>query len=78
MQESTLTQKGQTTVPQAIRDVLHAQPGTKLRWHAMPDGTVVVRAKNRSILDLAGMLKAPAGRKVKVADMNAWAHPPRE
>ncbi len=78
MHESTVTQKGQTTVPQAVRDVLNAQPGTKLRWHAMPDGSVVVRAKNRSILDLGGMLRAPAGRKAKIADMNAWANPPGE
>ncbi|MGH8760838.1 MAG: AbrB/MazE/SpoVT family DNA-binding domain-containing protein, partial [Burkholderiales bacterium] len=63
MSESTLTVKGQTTVPQPIRDALHAQPGTKLQWHLMPDGTIVVRAKTKSILDLAGMLKAPKGKK---------------
>ena len=71
MSESTLTVKGQTTVPQPIRDALHAQPGTKLQWHLMPDGTIVVRAKTKSILDLAGMLKAPKGKKVRIEDMNA-------
>ena len=72
MSESTLTVKGQTTVPQPIRDALHARPGTKLQWHLMPDGTIVVRAKTKSILDLAGMLKAPKGKKVRIEDMNAW------
>jgi antitoxin PrlF len=41
----------------------------------MPDGTIIVRAKNKSILDLAGMLKAPKSLKVKkvsVDSMNAW------
>lgn len=72
MSESTLTRKGQTTVPQPIRDALHAQPGTKLQWNLMPDGTIIVRAKTKSLLDLAGMLQAPKGKKVTIEDMNAW------
>ena len=72
MPESTVTAKGQTTVPQPIRDALNAEPGTRLQWHLMPDGTIVVRAKTRSILDLAGMLKASKGKKVRIEDMNAW------
>lgn len=38
----------------------------------MPDGTIIVRAKTKSILDFAGMLKAPTGKKVRIEDMNAW------
>ena len=72
MSESTLTRKGQTTVPQPIRDALHAQPGTKLQWNLMPDGTIIVRAKTKSLLDLAGMLQAPKGKRVNIEDMNAW------
>lgn len=72
MSESTLTSKGQTTVPQPIRDALRAQPGTRLLWNLMPDGTIIVRAKSKSILDLAGTLKAPKGKKVRIEDMNAW------
>ncbi|WP_332776446.1 AbrB/MazE/SpoVT family DNA-binding domain-containing protein [Polaromonas sp.] len=72
MSESTLTAKGQTTMPQPIRDALHAQPGSKLVWNLMPNGTVIVRAKSQSILDMAGKLKAPRGKSVHVADMNAW------
>ena len=72
MAESTITTKGQTTVPQPIRDALHVQPGAKLTWNLMPDGTIIVRAKTQSILDLAGKLKAPKGSKVRIEDMNAW------
>ncbi len=72
MPESTITVKGQTTVPQPIRDALHTHPGTKLIWNLMPDGTIIVRAKSKSILDLAGTLKAPKGKKVRIEDMNAW------
>jgi antitoxin PrlF len=72
MSESTITVKGQTTVPQPIRQALHTAPGTKLHWNLMPDGTIIVRAKTKSILDLAGILKAPKGKKVSIEDMNAW------
>lgn len=70
--ESTITAKGQTTVPAQVRELIHAAPGTRLVWTVMPDGTIVVRAKTRSILELAGTLKAPKGRRVSVAQMNAW------
>ena len=70
--ESTITAKGQTTVPARVRELIHAAPGTRLVWTVMPDGTIVVRAKTRSILELAGTLKAPKGRRVSVAQMNAW------
>jgi AbrB family looped-hinge helix DNA binding protein len=69
---STIDSKGQTTVPQPIRDALHTKAGTKLQWNLMPDGMITVRVKSKSILDLAGILKAPKGKKVQIEDMNAW------
>lgn len=72
MSESTITAKGQTTVPREVREKLGAGPGTKLMWHVMPDGSLIVRAKTLSILDLAGSLKAPKGKRVSIEDMNAW------
>jgi len=70
--ESTVTTKGQTTVPAEVRERIGAGPGTRLVWHVMPDGSVIVRAKTRSILELAGMLEAPKGKHVAVEEMNAW------
>jgi AbrB family looped-hinge helix DNA binding protein len=72
MAESTITSKGQTTVPADIRAFVHAKPGTRLVWSVMPDGTIIVRAKTRSILDMAGMLKARKGKRVSVEEMNPW------
>jgi antitoxin PrlF len=72
MSESTITTKGQTTVPAQVRERVGAAPGTRLVWHVMPDGSILVRAKTRSILDLAGALKAAKGKHVAVEDMNAW------
>ena len=72
MAESTITAKGQTTVPADIRALVRAKPGTRLVWSVMPDGTIIVRAKTKSIRDLAGMLKVPKGKHVAVEDMSPW------
>jgi antitoxin PrlF len=70
MAESTVTSKGQTTVPAQVRAALHVEPGTRLEWHITPAGDIIVRAKIASILELAGSLKAD--KHVDVEDMDAW------
>ena len=72
MSESTITSKGQTTVPRQVRDRIGAGPGTRLVWHVLPNGGLIVRAKTRSVMELAGSLKAPKGKRVSVDAMNAW------
>jgi antitoxin PrlF len=56
VEDSTLTSKGQVTIPKSIRDRLGIKPGDRVTFTAMPDGAVILRAKNRSIADLAGIL----------------------
>ncbi len=70
--ESTLTAKGQTTVPRQIREQIGAGPGTRLVWHVMPGGALMVRAKTHSVLGLAGSLKSPRKKAVAIDDMNPW------
>lgn len=70
MAGSTISSKGQTTVPAEVRAALHAEPGTRLAWHVTPDGDVIVRAKTSSILDLAGSVKT--NKHVDVEAMNPW------
>ena len=72
MAESTITAKGQTTVPRQVREQIGAGPGTKLVWHVMPTGSVIVRAKTHSLLTLAGSLKSPDGKTVPLEDLNGW------
>lgn len=74
MSESTLTAKGQATIPADVRALVHVKPGTKLVWSVTTDGTIIVRAKAKSILNMAGMLKAPKGKHVSVEDMNPWRY----
>lgn len=72
MDESTVTSKGQTTVPASVRERICAKPGTRLVWHVMPDGSVIVRAKTTSIAHLAGSLKTSKRKRVPIDAMNAW------
>ena len=72
MAESTVTSKGQTTVPADVRASMGAVPGTKLVWNLMSDGRVLVRAKNKSILDMVGILKPAEGKHVSIEEMNPW------
>lgn len=69
MTESTITAKGQTTVPADIRQAIGGAPGTRLVWHALNDGRLFVRVKNRSVLDMKGMLTPPKGKHVQIEDM---------
>ncbi|MDM0110361.1 type II toxin-antitoxin system PrlF family antitoxin [Variovorax sp. J22R24] len=71
MADSTVTAKGQTTVPQQVRDALNVQPGAKLTWHVLIDGTIVVRAKTKSILDLAGAVKPKSAKHISIKQMSA-------
>ena len=54
---STLTDKGQTTVPQEIRDALKVKPRQRLTWSLQDDGSAVVRPQG-SALELFGSLKS--------------------
>jgi len=69
MSEATLTSKGQITIPSDIRKSMAINPKDRLTFTPMPDGTVVMRAKTKSIKDLQGMLKLPNGDAVAIADM---------
>jgi len=69
MSESTLTSKGQMTVPKDVRDQLGLQPKDVMTFTVLPDGTVIMRAKKRKLLDLAGVLQVPKGKRVSLAQM---------
>lgn len=69
MPDATLTAKGQTTIPKEIRDQLGLEAGDQLTFTTLSDGTVVMRAKTRRLLDLAGSLTRRDQPRVDVADM---------
>lgn len=70
MQESTITAKGQTTVPRDIRAALGLKPGDKLRYLVLDDGQVRI-LKQRPAAELAGLLHRPGQAALSVEEMNA-------
>lgn len=57
--QSTLTSKGQLTLPKAIRDQLRLHPGDKLEFFVREDGRLEVIAKGTDIKRLKGMIPPP-------------------
>lgn len=70
MFEATLSSKGQITIPSDIRKFLAVGAKDRLTFTPMPDGTVLMRAKTKSVKDLKGMLKPPKGVSVSISDMS--------
>jgi AbrB family looped-hinge helix DNA binding protein len=68
--DSTLTSKGQTTIPKEIRDGLGMKPGDRMSFTLMPDSTVVMRVKSRSVADLAGMLHRKGRKAVPIEKLS--------
>jgi antitoxin PrlF len=68
--EATLTSKGQTTIPKAIRDSLSIKPGDRMTFTLLPDGTVLIRIKNKSALALAGRLRRQGRKRLPVEDLS--------
>ncbi len=65
----TMTSKGQTTVPQEIRELLKLKPGDRIRY-VVRNGEVVIKAKNKRLIDLAGALHRPDVQSMSLADMD--------
>jgi len=73
MPESTLTSKGQITIPAEIRAALGLNAGERVVFTQLDDGTTVMRAKTRSISELRGLLKTTDSRRrklVAIDDLN--------
>jgi len=68
--DSTLTSKGQTTIPKEIRDGLGLLAGDRIRFTLLPNGTVIMRAKTKRLRDLAGMLYRKGRKPVPIEEMS--------
>ena len=68
MQESTVTAKGQTTLPKEVRSALDLRAGDRLRYLVV-DGEVRI-LKARSVRDLEGALRRPGQTAVSLDEMD--------
>ncbi len=67
---TTMTSKGQITIPSEVRDALKLEPGTRF-YVAARNGQVVAIPKNKNLMDLAGIVKLPPGVSLSLEDMEA-------
>lgn len=70
MSESTVTIKGQTTLPKIVRQALDLQPGDQLRYVILDDGQVRLM-RTRPVAELAGMLRRAGRKPVSLDEMEA-------
>jgi len=68
--EATLTSKGQTTIPKEIRDSLSIQEGDRMTFTLLPNGTVLMRVKNKSALEVGGRLLKNGHEALPIEDLS--------
>ncbi len=68
--DATLTSKGQTTIPKEIRTSLGMQPGDRITFTLMPDATVIMRVKTKTITQLAGVLHKKGRKSVAIEKLS--------
>ncbi|APZ50695.1 AbrB/MazE/SpoVT family DNA-binding domain-containing protein [Salipiger abyssi] len=69
MPESTITAKGQTTLPRDVRRALHLEPGDRLRYMVLDNGEVRI-SRSRPVSSLSGLLKDRVTRPVSLEEMD--------
>ena len=62
---STITKKGQVTIPKPFRESLHIKEGDSFVFELKDDLLILKKQERKSILSLGGIAK---GRKVGVGD----------
>lgn len=69
MSASTLTSKGQLTLPKEVRDALGVGPGDRVEFIRMEDGNFAVMPATHSVKSLKGLIPRPK-KPVSLDDMD--------
>jgi antitoxin PrlF len=69
MTKSTVTSKGQVTVPKEIREKAMIHEGTQLDFQIQDDGIILLIPIQRSISQLKGIVKSSRKKPVSLAEM---------
>jgi AbrB family looped-hinge helix DNA binding protein len=70
METTTLTSKGQITVPKSIRERLNIRPGDRIHFFVEDEGTVIFMPAKSDVRELKGILPKPKN-PVTIEAMNA-------
>jgi len=68
--EATLTSKGQMTIPKEIRESLRMKTGDRMTFTLLPDGTVLMRVKNKTAMSVAGRLYKKGRKALPVKELS--------
>ena len=68
--DATLTSKGQTTIPKEFRVSLGMKAGDRMTFTLMPDATVIMRVKRKSISEVAGSLHKKGRKPIPVEQLS--------
>ncbi|MFI5344303.1 MAG: AbrB/MazE/SpoVT family DNA-binding domain-containing protein [Chlamydiales bacterium] len=69
MVKSTVTSKGQVTIPKEIRTMAMIHEGTQIDFQLQEDGKIVIIPIQRHISQLKGILKTKRKKPVSLAEM---------
>lgn len=70
MPTSTITSKGQVTIPRTVRERLNWKTGDRLDFTVDASGRVIVELATGDIRELRGLLHRPGRTPVSVEEMN--------
>jgi AbrB family looped-hinge helix DNA binding protein len=71
MPSTTVTSKGQVTIPKRIREFLRVKSGDRIDFDIDARGAVVVRPAGTDLKALKGLLRRSGRRPVTIARMDA-------
>lgn len=70
MPRSTVTSKGQITIPKEVRDQMGLKPGDRVDFVKDRTGRISLKAINTDFLSMRGILKSKRKAPLSVEEMN--------
>ena len=70
MPTSTLTSKGQITIPREVRERLHLKTGSRVDFIVEASGQVVLKPLDSSFRSIRGIVRSRRKRPVSIKEMN--------
>jgi len=70
MQPTTLTSKGQVTIPKTIRDKLYLHAGDKIEFILTENNEILLRPITKKIEDVFGFLHQVGRKTISIEEMN--------
>jgi antitoxin PrlF len=66
---TTVTRKGQVTIPKPVRDELGIGPGSRVNFRRAPDGSIVIERADGTQASRLASLRGHAGRGISTDEI---------